>query len=110
MNSHRGPAATSDKDLDAFVRAKAESAYHPSSTCKMGQDDWAVVDPEGRVHGAERLRVIDASVMPSIVSGNLNAAVIMMAEKLADKIRGKTPLEPSDAPYFLAESWMQEQR
>lgn len=105
-----GPESTSDEDLDAFVRAKAESAYHPSCTCKMGLDEWAVTDSQGRVHQTENLRVIDASIMPSIVSGNLNAPVIMMAEKLADKIRGKEPLEPSDAPYYLAESWEQTQR
>jgi len=89
-----GAEVESDADLDAFVRAKSDSAYHPSCTCKMGKDDMAVVDNVGKVHGLEGLRVVDASVMPSIVSGNLNAPTIMLAEKLADAIRGRT-LEPA---------------
>lgn len=79
-----GPAVQSDRDLDAFVRALGESAYHPACTCAMGQDELAVVDGDARVHGIQGLRVIDASIMPSIVSGNLNAPTIMLAEKLAD--------------------------
>jgi choline dehydrogenase len=66
----------------------------------MGTDDRAVVDAKARVHGFDNLRVVDASIMPEIVSGNLNAPVIMMAEKLADVIRGRTPLAPDAAPYF----------
>jgi choline dehydrogenase len=83
-----GPAVQSDADIDAFVRAKGESAYHPSCTCRMGSDALAVVDEETRVHGLEGLRVVDASIMPSIVSGNLNAPTIMVAEKAADMIKG----------------------
>lgn len=105
-----GPNAQSDKDIDAFIRAKCESAYHPSCTCKMGSDRMAVVDTSGCVHGTEQLRVVDASIMPSIISGNLNATVIMMAEKLADSIRGTRPLPPSDAPVHRAENWRTEQR
>lgn len=92
----------SDAELDAFVRARAETAFHPCGSCKMGEDETSVADGEGRVHGLEGLRVIDASLMPVIVTGNLNAPVIMMAEKIADRIRGRAPLARSDAPYFVA--------
>ncbi|WP_236201989.1 choline dehydrogenase [Pseudomonas pseudonitroreducens] len=92
----------SDADLDAFVREHAETAFHPSCSCKMGDDDMAVVDGEGRVHGMEGLRVIDASIMPLIITGNLNATTIMMAEKLADKVRGRPALPRSTADYFKA--------
>ena len=95
-----GPEVRTDAEIDAFVRAKADSAYHPSCTCKMGSDAMAVVDGETRVRGLEALRVVDASIMPSIVSGNLNAPTIMMAEKAADMILGKPPLEPSNAPVY----------
>ena len=105
-----GASAQSDDEIMEFVRSRGESAYHPTSTCKMGRGETAVVDPEGRVHGAENLRVIDASIMPSVVSGNTNAPTIMMAEKLADKIRQVEPLAPSDAPHFVAGSWETEQR
>jgi len=84
-----GPEVTSDAGIDAFVRAKGESAYHPSCSCKMGLDSMAVVDGETRVHGLGGLRVVDASIMPNVVSGNLNAPTIMIAEKAADLIRGK---------------------
>ena len=99
-----GDAAQSDAEIDDFVRAKAESAYHPSCTCKMGIDDMAVVDGEARVHGIESLRVVDASIMPSIVSGNLNAPTIMLAEKLADVIRGRPALPPATAPFYRADT------
>ena len=102
--------AQTDEELDAFVRARAESAYHPSSTCKMGTDEMSVVDSQGRVIGTEQLRVIDASIMPSVVSGNLNAPVIMLTEKLADVIRGKTPFAPSTAPVYIAKNWQTDQR
>jgi choline dehydrogenase len=92
-----GAGVTSDADIDAFVRAKVESAYHPSCTCRMGRssDPMAVVDPQGRAHGLEALRVIDSSVMPSITTGNLNAPTIMLAEKLADAVQGKAALARS---------------
>jgi choline dehydrogenase len=92
----------SDAELDAFIREHAETAYHPSCSCKMGEDDMAVVDGQGRVHGVQGLRVVDASIMPLIVTGNLNAPTIMMAEKIADKIRGRAPLPQSTAPYYEA--------
>ncbi|TLX60936.1 choline dehydrogenase [Stutzerimonas nosocomialis] len=97
-----GPDCRSDAELDAFVRRHAETAYHPSCSCKMGLDEMAVVDGQGRVHGLEGLRVVDASIMPLITTGNLNAPTIMLAEKIADRIRGRTPLPRSDAPYFVA--------
>ncbi|CAM2186828.1 choline dehydrogenase [Burkholderia cenocepacia] len=97
-----GADCKSDKELDAFVRARAETAFHPSCSCKMGYDDMAVVDEEGRVHGLDGLRVVDASIMPIITTGNLNAPTIMIAEKIADKIRGRTPLARVDVPYFVA--------
>ncbi len=95
-------AAKTDAELDAFVRAHAETAYHPSCSCKMGEDDMAVVDSEGRVHGMEGLRVVDASIMPLIITGNLNATTIMIGEKIADAIRGKK-LPKSTAGYYKAD-------
>jgi choline dehydrogenase len=89
----------SDDHLDAFVRANADSAYHPSCTCKMGSenDPMAVVDNKCSILGVDGLRVVDASIMPSIVSGNLNGPTIMVAEKAADIIRGHPPLQRSNA-------------
>jgi choline dehydrogenase len=105
-----GPAVKSDAEIDAYVRARADTAYHPCGTCKMGTDETAVVDPQCRVRGIEGLRVVDASVMPSIVSGNLNAPTIMIAEKAADMILGRAPLPPSNAPYFVHPEWQTRQR
>jgi choline dehydrogenase len=68
----------------------------------MGYDDLSVVDGEGRVHGIDGLRVVDASIMPRITTGNLNAPTIMMAEKIADRIRGRAPLAREDVPYYVA--------
>lgn len=97
-----GAAAQSDSELDAFVREHGETAFHPAGTNAMGLDGMAVVDGQGRVHGLEGLRVVDASIMPAIVSGNLNAPTIMMAEKIADRIRGCTPLPRTLVPYYIA--------
>jgi 4-pyridoxate dehydrogenase len=83
-----------DDDIDAHIRDTAITLHHPMGTCKMGADEMAVVDPECRVHGVERLRVVDASVMPDLVSGNINAPVMMIAEKAADLIRGRPALAP----------------
>ncbi|MCE4545277.1 MULTISPECIES: choline dehydrogenase [unclassified Caballeronia] len=99
---HPSDDLKSDAELDAFVRAKAETAFHPSCSCKMGYDDMAVVDGEGRVHGMEGLRVVDASIMPQITTGNLNAPTIMLAEKIADRIRGVAALERVETDYFVA--------
>lgn len=81
-----GPAKMSDAALDRFIRATAETEYHPVGTCKMGRDSMAVVDTSLRVHGMKNLRVVDASVMPTILSGNTNAPCAMIAEKAADVI------------------------
>ena len=91
-----GPDVQTDDEIDAFVRSKVESAYHPSCSCRMGSrsDPTAVVDPEGRVIGLEALRVIDSSIMPSITTGNLNAPTIMLAEKLADCVLGRASPAP----------------
>jgi len=97
-----GYDATSDNDIDAFIRSRAETAYHPSCTNSMGNHDRAVVDGQGRVHELEGLRIVDASIMPQIVTGNLNAPTIMMAEKIADKIRGRPPLLRIKVPYYVA--------
>jgi choline dehydrogenase len=107
-----GEDVRTDDEIDAFVRAKVESAYHPSCSNKMGRssDPMAVVDPEGRVYGAEALRVIDSSVMPSITTGNLNAPTIMLAEKMADHVLGKAPLAPSSAPFHVVGDWQVSQR
>ena len=98
-----GAQAQTDAELDEYVRNHAETAYHPCGSCRMGSDETSVVDGAGRVHGLDNLRVVDASLFPVIPTGNLNAPTIMLAEKMADKIRGRAPLPPSDADYFVIE-------
>ncbi len=105
-----GKTVQSDAEIDEFVRSKAESAYHASCTCPMGKDGQGVVDSGGKVHGVKNLRITDASIMPSIASGNLNAPTIMIAEKIADQIKGVAPLPPSEAPVYYAENWQNAQR
>jgi len=92
-----GPAVRTPAQIDAYIRQAAASAYHPCGTCRMGAEDdaWAVVDPAGRVRGLKGLRVADSSIMPSVVSSNLNAPSMMIGEKLADAILGKPPLRDS---------------
>jgi choline dehydrogenase len=98
MAPYRGPEimpgehVQSDDEIDAWIREKAETIYHPIGTAKMGHDDMAVVDPKCRVRGVEGLRVVDASVMPTLIGGNTNAPTIMIAEKISDDILGKAPL------------------
>ena len=107
-----GADAQSDQAIDAFVRERVESAYHPCSTCRMGaaEDPSAVVAPDTRVIGVENLRVADSSIMPVITTGNLNAPTIMLAEKAADHILGRPLLAPSNAPFHTAENWENTQR
>jgi choline dehydrogenase len=88
--TYPGPQEQSDAELDAYLRDAAEIGHHPVGTCAMGTGPSAVVDPELRVHGLEGLRVVDASIMPEVPSGNTNAPTIMIAEKAADIIRGRS--------------------
>ena len=81
-----GSHAQSDEELNEYIRSKADTAYHPCGTCKMGVDDMAVVDENLKVKGIQNLRVIDASIIPEIPSANLNAPTLMIAEKGADSI------------------------
>ena len=106
------PDAVSDDALDAFIRARAESAYHPCGTCKMGQADepLAVVDPQTRVIGFDGLHVADASIMPQITNGNLNGPTLMLAEKAADHILGRAALTTEAPPYFVSPIWQTRQR
>lgn len=107
-----GAECVTDAQIDAFIAEHVESALHPSCTCKMGDpvDPMAVVDPQLRVIGAQGLRVIDSSVMPSITTGNLNAPTIMIGEKGADHVLGKSLLAPSNAPFYVAPNWKTNQR
>jgi choline dehydrogenase len=105
-----GPEVQSDDDIDAWVAEYAKTCYHPCGTCKMGVDNAAVVDGQTRVHGVDGLRVVDSSIMPFITNGNLNAPTIMIGEKAADMILGKTPLPPSNAPAHYADDWQNRQR
>jgi len=95
-----GSAAQIDAHILSFLRTHASTNYHPSCSCRMGRDDESVVDEEGRVHETENLWLVDASIMPRIVTGNLNAPVIMLAEKIADLIKGLKPPPAEHAPYY----------
>jgi choline dehydrogenase len=97
-----GPDVTSDREIEAFVRAHTGTSYHASGTCRMGAEEESVVDHEGRMRAVSNLRVADASIMPKIVTANINAPVMMMAEKIADRVRGLTPLTPSSSSYYSA--------
>ena len=107
-----GIDVSSDEEIDAWVRANVESAYHPSCSCKMGSldDPMTVVNNEGQVNGIESLRVIDSSVFPTIPNGNLNGPTIMLAEKMADSVLGKKPLISSNVNVWIDASWKELQR
>ena len=105
-----GEHIQTDEEIDAFVREAVESAYHPSCSCKMGEDEMAVVDSQTNVHGIEGLRVVDSSIFPTIPNGNLNAPTIMVAEKAADIILGKPALPPQNVPVDIHPRWQTEQR
>jgi choline dehydrogenase len=85
-----GASVQTDSDLRDAIRAHARTVYHPVGTCAMGTGKRAVVDPNLKVHGLESLRIVDASIMPTIVSGNTNAPAMMIAEKAADMILAKS--------------------
>ena len=95
-----GADARSSQDIDRFVRGFGKATHHLCGSCRMGQDNLAVVDGQLRVHGIEGLRVVDASVMPQITSGNLNAPTIMIGEKAADYFPGRSPLPPAEVAVF----------
>lgn len=105
-----GEHVQTDEQIDEFVRANVESAYHPSCSCKMGTDALAVVDPQTKVHGIENLRVVDSSIFPTITNGNLNAPTIMVAERAADLIKSATTLPASNANVGMASDWETVQR
>ena len=96
-----GASVETDEEILDWVARDAETALHPSCTCRMGVDELSVVDPQTmRVHGLDGLRVVDASVFPYVTNGNIYAPTMMVAEKAADLILGNTPLAPSDAPFY----------
>ena len=99
-----------DDQIDAFIRQSVDSAYHPSCSCKMGEDSTSVVDSQLRVHGINNLRVIDSSVFPTIPNGNLNAPTMMVAERGADLIKGKIAAPSSQVKVFTDPDWKINQR
>lgn len=107
-----GAAVQTDDEIDAFLREHAESAYHPCGTARMGRrsDPMAVVDPECRVIGVDGLRLADSSVFPQVTNGNLNAPSIMVGEKAADHILGRSPLAPMNLGPWINPNWQTAQR
>ena len=107
-----GSGVQSDGEIDAFVRAHCESAYHPCGTCRMGDaaDPMAVVDHECRVIGIEGLRVADSSIMPQVTNANLNAPTLMIGEKASDHILGREPLPPSNLEPWINPDWRDSQK
>ncbi len=107
-----GLEVSSDDQIDSWVRANVESAYHPSCSCKMGDlsDPMTVVDNQGKVNGIEKLRVIDSSIFPTIPNGNLNGPTIMLAEKMADAVLGNNPLNADEADVWIDPNWEKSQR
>ena len=104
-----GDAVQTDDEIDDYVRDHMQSSYHPCGTCKMGVDDMAVVDPDCRVRGVAGVRVADSSIMPMIPTCNLNSPSIMIGERAADLIHGKS-LPPSNLGYHVDEQWEARQR
>lgn len=102
-----GSGVQSDEDMDEFVHQHAESAYHPCGTCRMGQSDdpGAVVDPQCKVIGVARLRVVDSSIFPTITNGNLNAPSLMVGEKASDHILGRPPLARDERRPWIHPNW-----
>lgn len=105
-----GKHIQTDEEIDAFVRQAVESAYHPSCSCKMGEDEMAVVNSNTQVHGIEGLRVVDSSIFPTVPNGNLNAPTIMVAEKAADIILGNVALQKANADVAMTQNWQETQR
>ena len=107
-----GDRKLSDEDLDEYVRDSVESAYHPCGTCRMGAaaDPDAVVDPQCRVIGVEGLRVVDSSIFPRITNGNLNGPSIMVGEKAADHILGRSPLPRDESEPWINPRWQESDR
>ena len=107
-----GPSVQTDDEIDAFLREHVESAYHPCGTARMGRrsDPMAVVDPECRVIGVDGLRLADSSVFPQVTNGNLNGPSIMVGEKAADHILGRTPLAPMNLGPWINPAWQVTQR
>ncbi|MGI9422169.1 MAG: GMC oxidoreductase, partial [Hyphomicrobiaceae bacterium] len=107
-----GDHVQSDAEIDDFIRDHAESAYHACGTCRMGrrEDPMAVVDPQCNVIGVDALRVVDSSIFPRITNGNLNGPSIMVGEKAADIILGKTPLPPENAEPWINPRWRDSDR
>ena len=116
MNQYRGEViqptddVQSDDQIDAFVRDAVDSAYHPSCSCKMGIDSMSVVDPDLKVHGLSRLRIVDSSVFPTIPNGNLNAPTMMLAERGADIIKGSSIQPKHRASVYINEHWQTSQK
>ena len=105
-----GMSVQTDEQIDAFIRSAVESAYHPSCSCKMGEDEMSVVDSELKVRGIKSLRVVDSSVFPTIPNGNLNSPTIMVAERASDIIRGRGTLPPENLTVGIPSDWKQKQR
>ncbi|MAD14950.1 MAG: choline dehydrogenase [Alteromonadaceae bacterium] len=105
-----GKHIQTDEEIDAFVRQATESAYHPSCSCRMGEDAMAVVNSSTQVHGIQGLRVVDSSIFPTVPNGNLNAPTIMVAEKAADMILGRPALSQAPVDVAISSNWQTVQR
>ncbi|MGH3745061.1 MAG: GMC oxidoreductase, partial [Mycobacteriales bacterium] len=105
-----GPSVETEEEILDWVARDAETALHPSCTCRLGGDEDSVLDPASmRVHGLDGIRVVDASALRYVTNGNIYAPTMMVAEKASDLIRGNTPLAPSDAPFYRHAPELQQQ-